>query len=77
MNRIKAAAIQMDALVGDVDSNLEQAEKLIEQAAEQGGLVLVDVFLQEWFHAPLAILRMHWFSWQENEKATSDSTIGF
>mgnify|MGYP001821338842 FL=1 len=41
MGRIKAAAIQMDALVGDVEANLEQAEKLIEQAAEQGAQLVV------------------------------------
>jgi predicted amidohydrolase len=41
MGRIKAAAIQMDALVGDVDANLEQAEKLVEQAAEQGTQLVV------------------------------------
>jgi len=41
MSRIKAAAIQMDALVGDVDANLEQAELLIEQAVEQGAQLVV------------------------------------
>ena len=41
MSRSKAAAIQMDALVGDIESNLEQAGKLIEQAAEQGAQLVV------------------------------------
>jgi predicted amidohydrolase len=41
MSRIKAAAIQMDAIVGDADTNLEQAEKLIEQAVEQDAQLVV------------------------------------
>jgi hypothetical protein len=50
---------------------------LIEQAVKQGILALAGVILREWLHAPLAILRMHWFSWKKNEKATSDSSAGF
>ena len=41
MGRIRAAAIQMDALVGDVDANLGHAQKLVEQAAEQGAQLVV------------------------------------
>jgi len=41
MGKIRAAAIQMDALVGDVDANLGHAEKLVEQAAEQGAQLVV------------------------------------
>ena len=41
MPDLMVAAIQMDALVGDVDANLEQAEELIEQATEQGAQLVV------------------------------------
>jgi predicted amidohydrolase len=41
MGEIRAAAIQMDALVGNVIANLDHAEKLVEQAVEQGAQLVV------------------------------------
>ena len=41
MGEIRAAAVQMDARVGDVDANLRHAGKLIEEAAEQGARLIV------------------------------------
>ncbi len=41
MGEIRAAAIQMDSLVGDVEANLGHAEKLVEQAAGQGAQLVV------------------------------------
>ena len=41
MGEVRAAAIQMDALVGDVEANLGHAEKLVERAAEQGAQLVV------------------------------------
>ena len=49
----------------------------LEQAAKQGILALASVILREWFHAPLAILSMHCFSWKKNEQATGNSTTEF
>ena len=41
MGKIRAAAVQMDARVGDIDANLEHAGKLIEEAAGQGAQLVV------------------------------------